>query len=184
MTMAYNESATIKSTEENDMKRLRVSLTAALLILGTTPLVGLQAQQTTQTTFRVSATVNAVCEVAASDLQFGAYTAQSGTPLQGTTLLRATCTPNTTYYVGLDQGQAPGATVNQRKMVSGANNLSYQLYSDAAHTVIWGNTTGTDTVTGVGNGLAQDHTVFGSIPASQVIPAGEYADTITVRIYF
>jgi spore coat protein U-like protein len=180
MTMPYNVSATVKSTEESDMKRLSV----ALLALGMMSWVGLHAQQTTQTTFRVSATVNAVCAVTASDLQFGAYTAQSGTPLQGTTLLRATCTPNTTYYVGLDQGQSPGATVNQRKMVSGASNLNYQLYSDAAHTVIWGNTTGTDTVTGVGSGLTQDHTVFGSIPASQVVAAGDYSDTITVRIYF
>jgi len=162
------------------MKRLSV----ALLALGLLSWGGLHAQQTTQTTFRVSATVNAVCAVTATDLQFGAYTAQSGTPLQGTTLLRATCTPNTTYYVGLDQGQSPGATVNQRKMVSGASNLNYQLYSDSAHSVVWGNTTGTDTVTGVGSGLAQDHTVFGSIPASQVIPAGDYTDTITVRVYF
>jgi spore coat protein U-like protein len=128
--------------------------------------------------------VNAVCEVTASDLQFGAYTAQSGTPLQGTTLVRTTCTPNTTYYVGLDQGQGPGATVNQRKMVSGANKLNYQLYSDAAHTIVWGNTTGTNTVTGIGSGVAQDHTVFGSIPAAQVIPAGDYSDTIVVRVYF
>jgi spore coat protein U-like protein len=182
--MPYNESAVVKSTEENDMKRLGVGSSVALLVIGSISAVGIHAQQTTTTTFRVSATVNAVCEVTASDLLFGAYTAQSGTPLQGTTLLRATCTPDTTYYVGLDQGQSPGATVNQRKMVSGANNLNYQLYSDSAHSIVWGNTTGTDTVTGVGNGLAQDHTVFGSIPASQVIPAGDYTDTITVRVYF
>ena len=162
------------------MKRL----SATLLTIGTMSWAGLHAQQTTQTTFRVSATVNAVCEVTATDLQFGVYSAQGGSPLAGTTLLRATCTPNTTYYVGLDQGQSPGATINQRKMVSGASALNYQLYSDANHSVIWGNTTGTDTVTGVGTGLTQDHTVFGSVPASQVIPAGDYGDTITVRIYY
>jgi spore coat protein U-like protein len=39
-------------------------------------------------------------------------------------------------------------------------------------------------VTGVGNGLAQDHTVFGSVPASQVVPAEDYGDTITVRIFY
>ena len=72
----------------------------------------------------------------------------------------------------------------QRKMVSGANNLNYQLYSDSARSTIWGETTGTDTVTGVGTGLAQDHTVFGAIPGTQNIPAGDYADTITVRIYY
>ena len=39
-------------------------------------------------------------------------------------------------------------------------------------------------MTGVGTGLAQDHTVFGAIPGTQNIPAGDYGDTITVRIYY
>jgi spore coat protein U-like protein len=147
-------------------------------------LTGLHAQQTAQTTFRVTARVNALCEVTATDLEFGTYVAQGGTPLLGTTLLRTTCTPQTTFNIGLNEGTSPGASVNQRKMVSGSQVLNYQLYSDAAHSIIWGNTTGTDTVTGVGTGLTQDHTVFGSIPASQVIPAGDYGDTITVRIYY
>jgi spore coat protein U-like protein len=158
---------------------------AVLLMLGLMPWAELYAQQqTATTTFRVTAKVQAVCAVTATDLDFGTYTSQSGTALQATTLLRATCTPNTTYHVGLDQGQSPGATVNARKMVSGANALNYQLYSDTSRTTVWGNTTGTDTVTGVGNGLAVDHTVFGAIPAAQVIPAGEYQDTITVRVYY
>lgn len=155
-----------------------------LLVLGVLPWAGLHAQQTATTTFRVTAKVQAVCEVTATDLTFGNYTAQSGTPLQGTTLLRATCTPGSTYQVGLNEGTSPGATVNQRKMVSGAQVLNYQLYSDSARSTIWGNTAGTDTVTGVGTGLAVDHTVFGAVPAAQVVPAGDYSDTVTVRIYY
>jgi spore coat protein U domain-containing protein, fimbrial subunit CupE1/2/3/6 len=163
------------------MKRL----ITVLLVLGILPWTGLYAQQqTAQTTFRVSASVQAVCEVTATDLSFGTYTSQSATDLQGTTLLRATCTPGSSYNVGLNEGTSPGATVNQRKMVSGTQALNYQLYRESSRTSIWGNTTGTDTVTGVGTGLAVDHTVFGSVPAKQVIPAGEYSDTITVRIYF
>jgi spore coat protein U-like protein len=158
---------------------------AVLLMLGLMPCAGLHAQsQTAETTFRVTARVNAVCEVTATDLAFGAYTAQTGTPLQGVTLLRATCTPGSTYNLGLNEGTSPGATVNQRKMASGANALNYQLYSDSARNTIWGNTPGTNTVTGVGTGLAVDHTVFGAVPAAQVVPAGDYADTITVRIYY
>lgn len=158
---------------------------AVMLMLGLMPWAALHAQQqTATTTFRVTAKVQAVCEVTATDLGFGTYTAQSGTPLQGTTVLRATCTPSQTYHIGLDQGQSPGATVNQRKMVSGAQSLNYQLYSDSARSTIWGNTTGTDTVTGVGSGLPVDHTVFGAVPSAQVVPAGDYADTITVRVYY
>ena len=141
-------------------------------------------QQTATTTFKVTAKVQAVCAVTATDLAFGTYTSEAGTPLQGTTLLRATCTPESSYNIGLNEGTSPGATVNQRKMVSGTQALNYQLYSDSARSKIWGNTTGTDTVTGVGTGLAQDHTVFGAVPASQVVPAGDYQDTITVRVYY
>jgi spore coat protein U-like protein len=157
---------------------------AVLVMLGLMPWAELHAQTTATATFRVTAKVNAVCAVTASDLGFGPYVSSNGSALTGTTLLRATCTPNTTYYVGLDQGQAPGATVNARKMVSGTNNLNYQLYSDSSRSKIWGNTTGTDTVTGSGTGIAQDHTVYGSVPAAQNVAAGDYADTITVRVYY
>jgi spore coat protein U-like protein len=158
---------------------------AVLLMLGMLPWTELHAQgQTATTTFRVQTKVQAVCAVTATDLDFGTYTSSGGTPLQGQTLLRATCTPNSSYNIGLNEGTSPGATINARKMVSGTQALNYQLYSDSARTTIWGNTTGTDTVTGVGSGLAVDHTVFGAIPAAQVVPAGDYADTITVRIYY
>jgi spore coat protein U-like protein len=158
---------------------------SVLLVLGILPWAGLHAQsQTAQTTFRVTAKVMAVCEVTANDLAFGTYNPKASSPHQVTTQLRATCTPGSTYQVGLNEGTSPGATVNQRKMVSGANNLNYQLYSDSARSAIWGNTQGTDTVTGVGTGLVQDHTVFGSVLPAQAIPAGDYSDTITVRVYF
>jgi spore coat protein U-like protein len=158
---------------------------AVLITLGLMPWVELSAQTTpASTTFRVTTRVDTVCEVTASDLSFGAYNAQGGTPLTGTTLLRTTCTPGSTYNVGLDAGISPGATVQARKMASGANSLNYQLYSDSARSTIWGNTPGTDTVTGVGTGTQVDHTVFGAVPAAQVVPSGDYADTITVRVFY
>jgi spore coat protein U-like protein len=73
----------------------------------------------------------------ASDLGFGS----------ATTLLRATCTPYSTYNIGL-------------------------------------NTVPANTVWGAGTGLAQDYTVFGGVPAAQIVPAGAYADAVTVRIYY
>ena len=59
-----------------------------------------------------------------------------------------------------------------------------RLAEDGVHVAIADVTPGTDTVTGVGSGLAVDHTVFGAVPAAQVVPAGDYQDTITVRIYY
>ena len=157
---------------------------AVLLVLGILPWAGLYAQQTAQTTFRVSATVNAVCAITASDLAFGTYTAQSGTPLLGTTALRATCTPETTYNIGFNEGTSPGATVNTRQNGLGSEQpqLSTLFRRGSQHDL--GQYAGTDTVTGVGTGMAVDHTVYGTVPAAQNIPAGIYGDTITVRIYY
>ena len=160
---------------------------AILLMFGMLPWAGVYAAdtgQTAQTTFRVSTTVNAVCAITASDLAFGTYSAQSGTPLLGTTTLQATCTPQTTYNIGLDQGTTPGSTVTTRQMISGANKLNYELHSDAGRSTNWGNTSGTNTVTGAGTGVAVAHTVYGRVPAAQKTPAGIYQDTITVRIYY
>jgi spore coat protein U-like protein len=66
----------------------------------------------------------------------------------GTTTLRATCTPNTTYILGLDKARSA------------------------------------ITLTGVGTGRPVDHTVFGGLPAIQIVPAGIDADVITVHVYY
>jgi spore coat protein U-like protein len=157
---------------------------AGLLVLGACPWLAL-AQQGASATVRVQARVNAVCEVVATQLDFGVYSEESGSPLQGSTLLKATCTPRTSYQIGLGEGTAPGATVQQRRMISASSNvLHYQLYSDPARSRVWGNTPGVNTVTGVGTGLPQAHIVFGSVPAAQSAPIESYGDTIIVRIYY
>src|SRR4051812_6590950 len=57
----------------------------------------------------------------------------------------------TSYNVGLNAGNGSGATVTNR-MMSGSSGatLPYTLYRDAARTSNWGQTSGTDTVAGVG----------------------------------
>jgi spore coat protein U-like protein len=159
---------------------------AVLLVLGMLPWVELAAQQqNATTTFRVTARVNAVCDVTSNDLAFGIYNPKASSPHQVSSLVRATCTPGATYQVGLNAGTSPGATVNQRKMVAGSNTLNYQLYSDSARSSIWGDTPGTDTVTPpAGTGLSQDLPVYGTIPPAQPAAVGDYSDTITVRVYF
>ena len=159
---------------------------AVLLMLGLLPWVELHAQaQTATTTFKVTAKVQAVCTVTASDLPFGTYTSSGGSPLLGQTVVSATCTPGSTYNIGFNDGTGGGSIYGGRKMASGpSNKLNYQLYRDSARSNIWGNTIGTDTVQDVGTGLAKNHTVFGAIPAAQVVPAGDYQDVITVTVSF
>ena len=115
-------------------------------MLGLMPWAGLHAQQTATTTFIVTTTVQAVCAVSATDLNFGNYTSAAGPcwARRGATDLHA----GTTYNIALNGGTGGGSIYGGRQMASGANKLNYQLYRDAARANIWGNTIGTDTVPG------------------------------------
>jgi spore coat protein U-like protein len=134
------------------------------------------------TTYGVSATVQATCLVSATPMAFGAYT---GVVANSTSTVSVTCTNTTPYNVGLSAGVATGATVTTRQMTGPASAvLSYALFSDAARSVNWGQTIGTDTVTGTGNGSAQALTVYGQTAAAQFVAPGGYADTITATVTY
>jgi spore coat protein U-like protein len=140
---------------------------------------------TTTTTFPVTATVQTACSVSANPLNFGNYDPTSATPLDATTTLSALCTIGTSYTVGLNAGTASGATVTTRRMTNGANTLNYALYRDAGRTNNWGNTPGTDTPPATTAPVgASSLTVYGRVPAGQNVPAGGYADTITVTLNY
>jgi spore coat protein U-like protein len=140
------------------------------------------AATTVTTTFGVTATVQATCLVSATPLAFGTYT---GAVATSTSAVSVTCTNTTPYNLGLSAGLATGATVTTRKMTGpGAAVLGYSLFSDAARTVNWGQTIGTDTVTGTGNGSAQAITVYGQATAGQFVAPGAYTDTITATVTY
>ena len=131
------------------------------------PWASLHATETA--VFRVTARVVEFCDVTTTDLARDAV--QSGTPL-----LRATCTPDTSYFIGVTKG----ATTNQQNGVSGARASNHPLYLDSALRAS-GNML---TVTGVGTGEPVDHTVFGGVPAAKVIAPVYYGDTVSVRVYY
>jgi spore coat protein U-like protein len=80
---------------------------------------------------------------------------------------------------------ATGATVTARSMTGPASALlSYQLFRDSGHSLNWGVTIGTDTVSVTGNGSAQVQTVYGQIPAGQFVAPGSYSDTITATVTY
>lgn len=157
-----------------------ISLAAALCLLAPTVAVASMATST----MAVSATVVASCTVATTSMSFGTYNSAT---LSGTATVTATCSNTTPYNVGLNAGTANGATVTTRAMfVSGtpAVVLNYGLYSNSGHTTNWGMTVGTDTVSGTGNGSGQAITIYGQIPASQLVAPGSYTDTITATITY
>jgi len=160
----------------------------ALVVAGAVITIGLPFSSaiagTATTSFLVTANVNANCIIDANDLDFGDYNPVGGA-LDGQSQISVTCLKTTQWNVGLNAGTAAGATVTTRKMTGpGAFLLAYGLFSDATRTTNWGQTVGTDTVSGTGTGAAQIVTVYGRIPASQNVGIGGYVDTITATIAF
>ncbi len=96
-------------------KTVLLTLFAAVLALVLVPASAFAGQ--IQTTFSVTATVQATCLVSANTLAFGTY---SGVQLDGTTTVGVTCTNTTPYTVGFDAGTFAGATVTTRRMTGPA----------------------------------------------------------------
>lgn len=139
------------------------------------------AAATSTASFAVTVTVSAVCTIAATSLTFAAYAGQLDA---NTSTMTITCTNSTPYNVGLSAGGGPSATVTTRAMQNGALTTPYALYRDAAMTLNWGATIGTDEVAGTGNGAAQTLTVYGRIAAGLYPTPGAYTDAITATINF
>ena len=163
---------------------MRLSLTTAS-VLGVTLSAASASAQTAQTTMDVSATVVDACLVTATDLAFGSYNPTATSPTDATSTIDVTCTPGTSFTVGLSAGTTAGATVSARQMASGAERLDYALYSDAPRSTNWGNTPGTDTpAASIASGTPTVLTVYGRVPAQQAVPAGSYTDTITITVSY
>ena len=138
---------------------------------------------TSTSTFGVSATSQATCSITSNaPLAFGNFT---GSAISATTTVMVTCTNTTPYNVGLDAGTSSGATVGNRMMTGpGAVELRYGIYQDVGHTVNWGQTVGTDTEAGIGNGSAQALTLYGYMPSGPAANPGAYTDTITATVNY
>jgi spore coat protein U-like protein len=139
---------------------------------------------TATSTFKVQLTLTSSCVInSTATLNFGSQGVLVAN-VNGTSTLAVQCTNTTPYNIGLDQGQGSGATVAARKMSSGANTITYTLYSDTNRTVLWGNTVGTNTVAGTGNGASQSYTIYGQAPPQTTPTPAVYTDTVTVTVTY
>jgi len=136
-------------------------------------------------TFQVLATMVSDCTViSAPNIDFGSIgvlTANTDT----TSTLTVACTPGTPYSLSLDAGTGAGSTTTDRRMASGGGgSLKYQLFRDTGRTQNWGNTVGTDTQGGTGNGSNNNYTVYARIPPQTAPAVGSYTSTVTLTITY
>lgn len=118
---------------------------------------------------------------------FGAYSIFNPTPVDTAGQFDVRCTggdQNATLTISLSAGLT--GTYAGRRLTSGAEFLVYNLYRDAARTIVWGDGTGgTQVFIGPANGPQRQYfDVFGRIPALQDAAVGAYSDTIVITVNY
>lgn len=122
----------------------------------------------------------ATCNVSPQGVSFGGYDTLSSSALDGVGNIAVSCDASASFTVSLSAGNG---TYSGRAMSSGAEALSYNLYTDASRLIVWGDGSGS-TGTVSTTAAAAEIPVYGRIPARQNVPAGSYADTIVVTVTY
>ena len=149
-----------------------LAITAGLVVTAAQPVVATAG----------SCTVNSVLPVA-----FGAYDFFDSSPVVSTGAISFECSdlaPSDTVRIDLDGGAA--RSFASRTLLRGGFALVYNLYLDAAHSLVWGVGTGGSTFYGPvqpGNGI-NTVILYGKIPAGQNVRAGGYGDTVTITVHY
>jgi spore coat protein U-like protein len=134
----------------------------------------------------VNATVTPNCTISTSPLNFGSVDTLSASPVDGSGGITVICTNLTGWTASANIGGGSGASFGSRRMSQGSDLLTYNLYTNASRTTVWGDGTGsTSTIGNTGTGSVQSVTVYGRIPGGQSsAPAGGYADIVAVTVTY
>jgi spore coat protein U-like protein len=124
------------------------------------------------------------------NLSFGVYTPGSGNRDASTTF-RLVCSNGMPFQIALDGGGS-GNVANRQMSAAGApaEKLAYQLYTDTARTILWGDGSVGSPVTGTGGGFLspRSFTIFGRVPDSganlTAAPRTDYGDVVTITVTY
>jgi spore coat protein U-like protein len=127
----------------------------------------------------------AVCLISTIGVNFGSYDSSVGSPNDSTGSVTYRCNQNDPITISLNGGT--WGNIVQRKMRSASGDvLLYNLYKDAARTVVWGDA-GSQLYSdpnppGRGAGNAVTVPIYARIFSLQDVGVGTYSDSITVTI--
>ena len=130
--------------------------------------------------------INCTWDIVPTNINFGNYSAFSVSPVTGTSAFQFTCTPPATATLMLSRGAS--ATYNPRIMTrttAPALTMNYNLFMDAANTIIWGDgTSGTQFLTfpSTPGNKTYAGTIYGTIPAGLDVGPGNFTDTIQATL--
>jgi spore coat protein U-like protein len=154
----------------------------ALATFGWTP----ASAATSTANLAVSAAVANNCTISTTALAFGAYdpiVTNASAALNGTGGVVIACTKNAATTIGLGLGANP--TGSTRRMILGADYLTYELYQEVGRTTIWGTTgAGLLTPAAAPSKAPRTFTVYGVVAGGQDVPAGTFTDSVVATVTF
>lgn len=132
------------------------------------------------------------CTVSTMPVSFGLYNPLTPTANVATGTVSVSCTVTLLglleyWTIALSTGNSGNFTT--RELLNGSSPLSYNLYTSAAYSNVWGDGSGSTTLVS-GSALLSigttvtDYTVYGRIPAGQDSAAGTFTDTIVVTLNY
>lgn len=164
----------------------RIALVFGGLMLGVS---GPAIAQTATANLNVTATVQNKCTVTTTAVSFGVYDPivdHASTPLDGTGAVIVACTKGAAG-TRIDLGLGAHASGSIRGMQAGAEVLTYELYSNAGRTTVWGSGAGVGggvSPTPAPSSAARTFDVYGRVAAGQDVGVGSYSDVVVATINF
>lgn len=128
----------------------------------------------------------AECSAHLKGLDFGRLAASDGSPADAIGAVEVLChgTPGeaVAYRISLMQGSGDFA---QRRMDGAPHALHYNLYTDPAHTVVWGDGSASTVVVAdsyilPAQSQVRDYPVFGRVHVQPQASAGHYRDSLAI----
>ena len=169
------------------VKRMMFGLVVATAVAGPLASRSTLLAATATANVTVSASVTNNCSITGGSLAFGAYdplVTNATDPKDGSGTFTVACTKGASG-VTIDLGQGQNYSAG-RRMIAGADWVTYQLYSDSGRTTVWGSTSGGATVAVAAptSKAATTYTVYGRITGGQDVAAGNYGDTVVATVNF
>ncbi len=159
-----------------------ISIGTMSLIIGKT-----SSALTASGNLAASLQVAATCQISDGSLDFGSYepiATNSVAALDGVGGFSLACTRGATAKIALGNGLYNAhASGTSRAMSAAGYYLSYELYTDAARSVIWNDANRVNYASLSKNTIKQI-AVYGRIPGGQNVPAQSYSDSVTITVSF
>ena len=120
-----------------------------------------------------------------TDIGFGTYNVFDTLPDAsgvGSITIKCQGGPGNAYDVTLSTGQSNSYI--SRVMKSGANSLTYNIYTSATRSIVWGDGTAGSSTQSAYKNSTTTLSLFGQIPAGQDVANGIYTDNLIATVNF